>query len=74
MSLERVKPQAKWQANQKFQRELVCILRCWDFLRRWNVMFMSVVGLFWLNRAGLPPAVLGLNILSKGVETGPTTT
>ena len=31
-------------------------------------------GLFWLIRAGLPPAVLGLNILSKGVETGPTAT
>ena len=29
-------------------------------------------GPFWLNRAGLPPAVLGPNILSKGVETGPT--
>ena len=33
-----------------------------------------VVGLFWLNRAGLPPAVLSPNILSKGVETGPTAT
>ena len=32
------------------------------------------MGLFWLNRVGLPPAVLGPNILSKGVETGPTTT
>ena len=31
-------------------------------------------GLFWLIRARLPPAVLGLNILSKGVETGPTAT
>ena len=30
------------------------------------------MGLFWLNRAGLPPVVLGLNILSKGVETGST--
>ena len=29
-------------------------------------------GPFWLNRARLPPAVLGPNILSKGVETGPT--
>ena len=29
---------------------------------------------FWLNQAGLPPVVLGPNILSKGVETGPTTT
>ena len=35
---------------------------------------VAVVGLFWLNRVGLPPAVLGPNILSKGVETGPTTT
>ena len=33
-----------------------------------------VVGLFWLNRAGLPPAVLSPNILSKGVEIGPTAT
>ena len=32
------------------------------------------MGLFWLNRAGLPPAVLSPNILSKGVETGPTAT
>ena len=31
-------------------------------------------GPFWLNRAGLPPAVLGPSILSKGVETGPTAT
>ena len=28
----------------------------------------------WLKWAGLPPAVLGPSILSKGVETGPTTT
>ena len=35
---------------------------------------MFVVGLFWLNRVGLPPAVLGPNILSKEVETGPTAT
>ena len=27
------------------------------------------MGLFWLNQAGVPPAVLGPNILSKGVET-----
>ena len=33
-----------------------------------------VVGLFWLYQAGLPPAVLGPNILSKRVETGPTAT
>ena len=32
------------------------------------------MGLFWLNWAGLPPVVLGPNILSKGVETGPTAT
>ena len=32
------------------------------------------MGLFWLNRAGLPLVVLGLNILSKGVETGSTAT
>ena len=32
------------------------------------------MGLFWLNQAGLPPVVLGPNILSKGVETGPTAT
>ena len=31
-------------------------------------------GLFWLNRAGLPPTILGPNILSKGVETGPIAT
>ena len=35
---------------------------------------VAVVGLFWLNRVGLPLAVLGPNILSKGVETGQTTT
>ena len=35
---------------------------------------MFVVGLFWLNRARLPPMVLGPNILSKGVEIGPTAT
>ena len=28
----------------------------------------------WLKRAGLPPAVLGPSILSKGVETGLTAT
>ena len=33
-----------------------------------------MVGLFWLNQAGLPPAILGPNILSKEVETGPTAT
>ena len=32
------------------------------------------MGLFWLNQAGLPPVVLGPNILSKGIETGPTAT
>ena len=37
-------------------------------------LYSSVVGIFWLNWAGLPPAVLGSNILSKGVETGPTAT
>ena len=31
-------------------------------------------GSFWLYRARLSPAVLGPNILSKGVETGPTAT
>ena len=35
---------------------------------------MFVVGLFWLNRVGLPLAVLGPNILSKEVETGPIAT
>ena len=35
---------------------------------------ISVVGLFWLNQAGLPPVVLSSNILSKGAETGPTAT
>ena len=30
-----------------------------------------VLLLYW---AGLPPAVLGPSVLSKGVETGPTTT
>ena len=34
----------------------------------------NVVGLFWLKWAGLPPAVLGQSILSKGVETGSTAT
>ena len=34
----------------------------------------SVEGLFWLSQAGLPPVVLGPNILSKGIEAGPTTT
>ena len=33
-----------------------------------------MVGLFWLNWVGLPPAVLSPNILSKGVETGLTAT
>ena len=28
----------------------------------------------WLKWAGLPPAVLGPSILSKGVETGPIAT
>ena len=32
------------------------------------------MGIFWLNQAGLPPVVLGPNILSKRVETGPTAT
>ena len=32
------------------------------------------MGFFWLNQAGLPPVVLGPNILSKGIETGPTAT
>ena len=31
-----------------------------------------MVGLFWLNQAGLPPVILGPNILSKEVEIGPT--
>ena len=35
---------------------------------------MSVVGLFLLNQVGLPPVVVGPNILSKGVKTGPTAT
>ena len=35
---------------------------------------MFVVGLFWFNRVGLPLAVLGPNILSKEVETGPIAT
>ena len=39
----------------------------------WSRQF-NVVGLFWLNRVGLPPMVLGSNILSKEVETGPTAT
>ena len=41
-----------------------------DILENYDI----VVGLFWLNQAGLPPVVLGPNILSKRVETGPTTT
>ena len=32
------------------------------------------MGPFWLNRAGLPPAVLGPTILSKKVETSPIAT
>ena len=32
------------------------------------------MGFFWLNQAGLPPVVLGPNILSKGVKTGPIAT
>ena len=32
------------------------------------------MGISWLNWVGIPPAVLGLNILSKGVETCSTTT
>ena len=32
------------------------------------------MGLFWLSQARLPLVVLGPNILSKGVETGPTAT
>ena len=32
------------------------------------------MGLFWLNQAGMPPMVLGPNILSKGVETDSTAT
>ena len=35
---------------------------------------VAMVGLFWLNRVGLPLAVLGPNILSKEVETGPIAT
>ena len=35
---------------------------------------LFVVGLFWLNQAGLPSVVLDPNILSKRVETGPTAT
>ena len=38
------------------------------------VALSFVEGLFWLSRAGLPPMLLGPNILSKGVKTGPTTT
>ena len=37
-------------------------------------VIMVVVGLFWLKWAGVPPAVLGLSILSMGVKTGPTAT
>ena len=40
---------------------------------QWSHQF-NVVGLFWLNRVGLPPVVLGPNILRKGVETSPTAT
>ena len=38
------------------------------------LLLLCVVGLLWLKWAGLPPAVLGQSILSKGVETGPTVT
>ena len=31
-------------------------------------------GPFWLYWARLPPAILGPNILNKGVETGPAAT
>ena len=37
-------------------------------------VIMVVVGLFWLKWTGVPPAVLGLSILSMGVKTGPTAT
>ena len=35
---------------------------------------MNVAGLFWLNQVGLSLMIVGPNILSKGVETGPTAT
>ena len=37
-------------------------------------LYNVVVGLFWLNRDGLPPAALGPNILNKGVKISPTAT
>ena len=40
-------------------------------MRKTCVVGLFVVKVGW---AGLPPAVLGPNILSKGVETGPTAT
>ena len=44
------------------------------FTRLQEIIYTIVVGLFWLNRVGLPPTVLGPNILSKRVKTGPTAT
>ena len=43
-------------------------------LSTWASKMAIVVGLFWLNCAGLPPTVLGPSILGMGVEIGPTTT
>ena len=40
---------------------------------QWSHQF-NVVGLLWLNWAGLPPTVRGPNILSKGVKIGPIAT
>ena len=39
-----------------------------------KILIHDCSGPFWLNRARLPPVVLGLNILSKGIETGSTAT
>ena len=47
-------------------------MRCMEIYNYFVIMV--VVGLFWLKWVGLPPAVLGLSILSMGVETSPTAT
>ena len=51
----------------------------YDWIQTCGVNFMMVYlyhcsGPFWLYWARLPPTVLGPNILSKEVETGPVAT
>ena len=47
------------------------------FFKSWKATlsrFERCCGLFLQCWAGLPPAILGPSVLSKGVETGPITT